>query len=212
MDEATRARIFEPFFTTKEAGKGTGLGLATVYGIVSQSNGHIWVYSEPGQGTTFKIYFPATAAAMPQPHGVGLRELSVCGNETVLLVEDEERLRELLAHVLRDNGYKVITAANGKMALHVLEAHGGPLDLLLTDVVMPEMRGQELAETLQKTHPELAVIYMSGYTDNALIHSGAMTEGMAFLQKPFTPDVVLRRIRQVLNEVKERRRSQRRAV
>jgi PAS domain S-box-containing protein len=212
MDEATRARIFEPFFTTKEAGKGTGLGLATVYGIVSQSGGYIWVYSEPGEGTTFKVYFPATDAAAGVRRGPARGELSVCGTETILLVEDEEHLRELLSHVLRNNGYKVLSAANGKMALHVVEAHGGPVHLLLTDVVMPEMRGQELAERLARRYPNLPVMYMSGYTDNALIHSGALPPGTCFLQKPFTPDVALRRIRDLLDSVSAGSHSRQQAV
>jgi PAS domain S-box-containing protein len=200
MDEATRARIFEPFFTTKEAGKGTGLGLATVYGIVSQSNGYIWVYSEPGSGTTFKIYFPATDAPARQPAGPAARRSSLRGSETILLVEDEDRLRELLTHVLQEHGYRVISAANGKSALQAVEANDGGIDLLLTDVIMPEMRGQELAERLMRNHPKLAVLYMSGYTDNALIHSGALATGTAFIQKPFTPDIVLHRIREFLDQ------------
>jgi len=201
MDEATRSRIFEPFFTTKEAGKGTGLGLATVYGIVNQSNGHIWVYSEPGQGTTFKIYFPATAGAAAQPYQPAALEPSLCGNETLLLVEDEAQLRELLAHVLRDQGYRVLAAAHGPEALRLLQEAPTALDLLLTDVIMPEMRGQELAEKLLQTSPGMAVIYMSGYTDNALIHSGALPGAAPdnFLQKPFTPDRVLRLVREVLD-------------
>jgi PAS domain S-box-containing protein len=210
MDAETRVRIFEPFFTTKEAGKGTGLGLATVYGIVNQSNGHIWVYSEPGQGTTFKIYLPATAdtmarrvAAKPEP--------VLCGNETLLLVEDEGRLRDLLAHVLRDQGYKVLTAENGPEALQLITRQER-IDLLLTDVVMPGMRGQVLAGKLLKRFPDMLVVYMSGYTDNALVHSGSLSAGTVFLQKPFTPDVVLRRIREVLDEAAERRRTRRRAV
>ena len=204
MDEATRARIFEPFFTTKEAGKGTGLGLATVYGIVNQSNGHIWVYSEPGQGTTFKIYLPATADAAASAFKPPAMEPSLCGSETVLLVEDEAQLRELLAHVLRDQGYRIITAANGPEALEkVLPAIGAPalVDLLVTDVILPEMRGQTLAERLVERSPEMAVIYMSGYTDNALVHSGALPGAAPsnFLQKPFTPDHVLRLVREVLD-------------
>ncbi len=201
MDEETRTHMFEPFFTTKEAGKGTGLGLATVYGIVSQSNGYIWVYSEPQQGTTFKIYFPATAGEAARTRAAKRPELSLCGTETILLVEDEARLRELIEHVLSDKGYHVVAAANGPEALRILATHTSSIDLMLTDVVMPAMRGQELAEQLRERYPNMAVIYMSGYTDNALMHSGALPEGTAFLQKPFTPDVVLRRIRDVLDEV-----------
>jgi two-component system cell cycle sensor histidine kinase/response regulator CckA len=213
MDEQTRSRIFEPFFTTKSAGKGTGLGLAMVYGIVSQSNGHIWVYSEPGQGTTFKIYFPATEAATAKAQAAHAPELSLCGKETVLLVEDEDKLRELLAHVLREKGYQVIVAASGADALReTASLENRKIDLLLTDVIMPEMRGYELAEKLIRKWPAMAVIYMSGYTDNALIHSGALPKGTAFLQKPFTPNVVLRRIRELLNEVSAAKQSRRKAV
>jgi PAS domain S-box-containing protein len=210
MNAETRARIFEPFFTTKEAGKGTGLGLATVYGIVNQSNGHIWVYSEPGQGTTFKIYLPATADAASR-RAPARPEPVLCGHETLLLVEDEGRLRDLLAHVLRDQGYKVLAAENGPAALQLI-AGQKRIDLLLTDVVMPEMRGQVLAAKLLKRFPDMLVVYMSGYTDNALVHSGSLAPGTTFLQKPFTPDLVLRRIREVLDEAAERRRSRRRAV
>jgi PAS domain S-box-containing protein len=209
MNAETRARIFEPFFTTKEAGKGTGLGLATVYGIVNQSNGHIWVYSEPGQGTTFKIYLPASADAASR-RATARPEPVLCGHETLLLVEDEGRLRDLLAHVLRDQGYKVLAAENGPAALQLI-AGQKRIDLLLTDVVMPEMRGQVLAAKLLKRFPDMLVVYMSGYTDNALVHSGSLAPGTTFLQKPFTPDLVLRRIREVLDEVAERRRSRRRA-
>jgi PAS domain S-box-containing protein len=210
MNAETRARIFEPFFTTKEAGKGTGLGLATVYGIVSQSNGHVWVYSEPGQGTTFKIYLPATADAASR-RTTTKPEPVLCGNETLLLVEDEGRLRDLLAHVLRDQGYKVLAAENGPAALQLITGQKR-IDLLLTDVVMPAMRGQVLAARLLKRFPDMLVVYMSGYTDNALVHSGSLSPGTTFLQKPFTPDLVLRRIREVLDEAAERRRSRQRAV
>jgi PAS domain S-box-containing protein len=212
MDSETRARIFEPFFTTKEPGKGTGLGLATVYGIVSQSNGHIWVYSEPGSGTTFKIYFPSTAEAATSAAASRKLEPALCGHETILLVEDESRLRELLMHVLHDRGYKVLSAGDGAEALLIAGRHAAPIDLLVTDVVMPGMRGQVLAEKLTGQRPDLAVLYMSGYTDNALAHNGEMLQGAAFLQKPFTPDRVLRAVRRVLDENRERRRTRRRAV
>ncbi len=203
MDEATRVHIFEPFFTTKEAGKGTGLGLATVYGIVSQSNGYIWVYSEPGHGTTFKIYFPSAAVAAPAA-AVSRPELTLCGTETILLVEDEAGLRELLAHVLRDKGYRVLEAGSGPEALRAAAAYHDPIHLLLTDVILPEMRGQQLADQLTRRYPGLTVMYMSGYTDNALMHGGTLPEGTKFLQKPFTPDVVLRKIREVLDEAATR--------
>jgi PAS domain S-box-containing protein len=211
MDNETRARIFEPFFTTKEPGKGTGLGLATVYGIVSQSNGHIWVYSEPGCGTTFKVYFPSTGEAAATAAASARPEPALCGQETVLLVEDESRLRELLIHVLHDRGYKVLAAADGAEALRIAGQQKSPVDLLMTDVVMPGIRGQVLAEELLRKHPGMAVLYMSGYTDNALTHRGNALHGAAFLQKPFTPDQVLRVVRQVLDDNKKRRRTQRRA-
>ena len=205
MSDETRARIFEPFFTTKEVGKGTGLGLATVYGIVSQSQGYIWVYSELGHGTTFKIYLPATAtpavtAALP----VDRQELTVCGSETLLLVEDQEALREMLAHILRSKGYTVLSANGGPDALQQMAQHNGYVHLLLTDVIMPEMRGNILAKALTARYPNLLVIYMSGYTDNALIESDSLPENMVFLQKPFPPDVMLRLIREVLDKGSER--------
>jgi PAS domain S-box-containing protein len=209
MDAATRSRIFEPFFTTKEAGKGTGLGLATVHGIVNQSNGHIWVYSEPGQGTTFKIYFPATADKPIQRQPVKPVP-TLCGRETLLLAEDEAGLRELLTHILRDRGYDVLAACDGVEALQLAREHRGPIDLLLTDVVMPRMRGQVLAEELSRLYPAMAIIYMSGYTDNALTHQDSMPKGSAFLPKPFTPDVLLRRIQEVLSESREQQAKMRR--
>ncbi len=211
MDENTRSRIFEPFFTTKEAGKGTGLGLATVYGIVNQSNGHIWVYSEPDQGTTFKIYFPAIEAAVESAQAVHRPELTVCGTEAVLLVEDEEHLRELLSHVLRDNGYDVRVAANGQEALRLIEEQKTPIDLLISDVVMPGMRGQQLAEHVLRKYPQISIIYMSGYTDNALIHSGSLPEDTTFLQKPFTPDAMLQHVREVLDRRADHRNAREKA-
>jgi PAS domain S-box-containing protein len=213
MSDETRAHIFEPFFTTKEVGKGTGLGLATVYGIVSQSKGHIWVYSELGHGTTFKIYLPATTApAAMAPLMAHRHELTVCGTETVLLVEDQEALRELLAHVLRDKGYQVLSANGGPDALQQMAKQNSPVHLLLTDVIMPEMRGHIVAEALADRYPNMRVIYMSGHTDNALIHSGSLPEDMVFLQKPFTPDAMLRLIREVLDKAVDRESDKRRAV
>jgi PAS domain S-box-containing protein len=208
MDAQTRAHIFEPFFTTKEPGRGTGLGLATVYGIVSQSNGYIWVYSELGKGTTFKIYFPATTET-GEPSRISQHpQLSLTGSETVLLVEDEVDLRELIDQVLTRQGYKVTTAGTGEDALTAVRNHVGHIDLLLTDVVMPQMGGQQLAEQLRPGHPEMSIIFMSGYTNNALMHAGSLEPGTAFLQKPFTPDVLLRKVREVLDvreKVRERR-------
>lgn len=211
MDAQTRAHIFEPFFTTKEPGRGTGLGLATVYGIVTQSNGHVWVYSEVGRGTTFKIYFPATSAAAEPSRISHEPHLSLAGSETVLLVEDEEKLRMLIEEVLTSYGYKVIVASNGEEGLSMARSHDGQINLLLTDVVMPQRSGQSLADLLRNEDPELAVLFMSGYTNNSLDHSGAMRPGTSFLQKPFTPDVLLRKVREVLN-ARPRQVSDRRAV
>ncbi len=198
IDPETKTRIFEPFFTTKEPGKGTGLGLATVYSIVQQSGGRIWVYSEKGHGTTFKIYLPVTEETPAKPRLATEPEFSVCGTETILLVEDEEHLRVLLADVLEEKGYKVLSAANGPEAMRMVEQNGA-VDVLLTDVIMPQMRGQQLAQWLTARHPETVVVFMSGYTDNALIHAGALEGTAMLLQKPFTPDFVLRKLRQVLD-------------
>jgi len=197
MDKDVQAHMFEPFFTTKEQGKGTGLGLATVYGIVKQSGGHIWVYSEPGAGTTFKIYLPAvtgsaqTAQESAVPAG---------GSETVLLVEDDAGLRELARMVLADRGgYKVLESTAGKEALVFAEQYKGLIHLMLTDVVMPGMSGRELSEELATPRPEMKILYMSGYTDDTVVRHGVLEEGMGFLQKPFTSDSLLRKVREVLD-------------
>jgi GAF domain-containing protein len=197
MDEATRARIFEPFFTTKEVGKGTGLGLSTVHGIINQSGGTIWVYSEPGKGTTFKIYLPRTAEAAEEI-GRGADAAPALGSETILLVEDEEGVRELVRDLLRERGYTVLEAGHGAEALDVARRHGGPIDLLLTDVVMPHMGEPELAERLGTLQPSLKVLYMSGYTERAAVHRGMLDPDAAYLQKPVTIDAVARRVREVL--------------
>ena len=199
MDAATQARIFEPFFTTKEKGKGTGLGLATVYGIVKQSGGWIWVYSEPGHGTTFKVYFPraleAAAPVAPSPAS----PVSVRGSETVLVVEDEEVIRNLVRKVLTANGYTVLVAANGRDAEQVAGQHDGAIHLLVTDVVMPGMNGREVAQRLAGARAGIKVLYLSGYTDDAIVHHGVLEPGVAFLQKPFTPAVLGRKVREVLD-------------
>jgi signal transduction histidine kinase/ActR/RegA family two-component response regulator len=197
MDRATQQRIFEPFFTTKEKGKGTGLGLSTVFGIVQQSGGTVWVYSEMGKGTTFKIYFPRTdepAVEVAAP----VKVATVRGSETVLLVEDEEQLRIVARGILKRNGYEVLEARNGDEALLFCEKHQGTIHLLLTDVVMPRMSGPELAERAKSVRSDVKVLYMSGYTEDAIVHHRVLSPGIALLQKPITPDSLLRKVREVL--------------
>ena len=199
MDANTQAHIFEPFFTTKEQGKGTGLGLATVYGIIKQSGGYVWVYSEPGLGATFKIYLPRVAQPSKDTGQRNAVESPGKGNETILLVEDEPALRAMVRSVLESKGYQVLEARHGEDALMVAELHRGTIDLLLTDVVMPGMSGRELAEHLVNARRETKVLYMSGYTDDAIVHHGVLGSDMAFLQKPFSPESVARKVRQVLD-------------
>jgi two-component system cell cycle sensor histidine kinase/response regulator CckA len=198
MDSGTQAHIFEPFFTTKEKGKGTGLGLATVYGIVKQSDGYITVYSEPGRGAAFKIYLPqAEAVAEPSERKIPLRTLD--GSETLLVVEDEDTIRSLACSVLQSHGYTVLEALNAKDALRLSQEQSGPIHLLLTDVVMPQTSGRELAERMTVLRPDMKVLFMSGYTDDAVVRHGVLREGTAFLQKPFAPADLARKVREVLD-------------
>ncbi|MFH0789746.1 MAG: PAS domain S-box protein [Pseudomonadota bacterium] len=199
MTSEVQEQIFEPFFTTKEKGRGTGLGLATVYGIVKQSRGNIWVYSEPGQGTTFKIYLPRLDKSVEEVKRPGPKAEFRGGSETVLLVEDEEGIRNLALKMLQRFGYHVLTAKDGQEAREVFERHGGPIDLLLTDVIMPRMSGRELAERLEGLQAGIKVLFMSGYTDNAIVHHGILDKGIAFIQKPFTPEELVRMVREVLD-------------
>ncbi|GLH69604.1 hypothetical protein GETHPA_11370 [Geothrix rubra] len=200
MDPGTQARIFDPFFTTKARGKGTGLGLATVFGIVKQSGGHIWLYSEVGIGTTFKVYFPEIRAgeqadpADPEPAVV----VDEGGDETVLLVEDEDQVRAMAAETLRGAGYTVLEAKNGDEALGVCTRHRSRIDLLLTDVIMPGMSGRRVSDVATSIRSDLAVLFMSGYTDEAILRHGVIEANLPFLQKPFTPSRLRMKVREVL--------------
>jgi CheY-like chemotaxis protein len=199
MNRETQARIFEPFFTTKELGKGTGLGLSTVYGIVKQSGGYIWVYSEPGRGSTFKVYLPrvtetAEAAAEPEAPGLPAR-----GSETVLLVEDEDAVRQLVQELLESVGYEVLTAARPVEALRLAADYAGPLHLLVTDVVMPQMDGPELAQRLRTLRPDVRVLYVSGYSPGIVADRGVLEHGGTFLQKPFSAEALETKVRETLD-------------
>ena len=199
MDDSTRARIFEPFFTTKEQGKGTGLGLSTVYGIVKQSQGNIWVYSEVGLGTTFKIYLPQVEG---RPEKIQLSENTKSlapGTETILLVEDDDMVRSIARVILTSAGYTVLEAADGENALGLCHHHRGMIHLLLTDVVMPRISGRALADQVKQLRPDIGILFMSGYTHEAIIHHGVLNEGINFMEKPFTPETLTQKIRAALN-------------
>jgi CheY-like chemotaxis protein len=199
MSDEVQSHIFEPFYTTKDPGKGTGLGLATAYGIVKQSGGHIWLYSELGAGTTFKIYLsPAESGARVSVPTKEPAEVPALG-QTILVAEDDEIVRKLIVTVLRAKGYRVVEAANGEQALEVWTQYSGKIDLLLTDTVMPGMSGPTLSGRLKIRQPEISVLYMSGYTDNALLLHDVLESGVAFLQKPFGLDVLARKVSEVLN-------------
>ncbi|MCU1265594.1 MAG: sensor hybrid histidine kinase [Acidobacteria bacterium] len=199
MDADTQARIFEPFFTTKDVGKGTGLGLSTVYGIVQQSGGSIWVYSEIGRGTTFKIYLPCVPGSVAENCSDAVKPELLKGSETVLLVEDEEMVRDMATEILREGGYHVLEAKHGPEAMALSQRYKGQIHLMLSDVVMPQMSGRELAERLTPLRSNMKVLYMSGYTDDAIVHHGVLEEGTAFIGKPFSPDALTRKVREVLD-------------
>jgi signal transduction histidine kinase/CheY-like chemotaxis protein len=203
MDARTLERAFEPFFTTKPVGQGTGLGLATVYGIVKQSGGHVAAYSAPGHGSTFRVYLPAVdAPAVPQPAAAPQCEPAPTGVETVLVCEDDGVVRDLASRFLRSAGYTVLAAANGAEALRIAAANGRAVDLLVTDVVMPDMNGRQLADTLTAAMPNLAVLFVSGYTGSVIACHGVLDPGVEFLEKPFTRRELLRRVRDLLDRAR----------
>ena len=198
MDSETQAHIFEPFFTTKEKGKGTGLGLATVYGIVKQSGGYIWVYSEPGQGTTFRVYLPRVEDSLTPQEVRDVSQNIPRGTETILLVEDEQGVRDLAREYLEISGYKVLVAENGAAAVQAASEHKGAIDLIMTDVVMPGLSGSELTKRIEAIRPGIRIMYMSGYTDQAIVHHGILGPDIVLLQKPFTLNALAHKLREAL--------------
>jgi signal transduction histidine kinase len=206
MDEETRAHLFEPFFTTKGPGKGTGLGLATVFGIVQQSSGHIEVESQVARGSTFLIYLPGVEEACPSPRSEPSLLPIRGGTQTVLLAEDDDGVRLLARLALQSHGYTVLEARNGQEALTLCHEHQGSVHLLITDVVMPLMSGRELADRLKSRRPDIRVLYLSGYTGDTVLHHGVLETGLAFLQKPFTPAALARKVRDLLDQPESARR------
>ena len=205
MDKETQSHLFEPFFTTKETGKGTGLGLSTVYGIIKQSGGNIWAYSEPGLGTTFKIYLPRVekAAKIYKPRLKPKEAGAPGGTETILLVEDEDAVRSMVSKILKNKGYTVLEARQGNEAIDICERLEGSINLMVTDVIMPHMSGRELAGRLAPMRPEMRVLYMSGYPDNTIVQHGVLESGTAFLQKPFTINALELKVREVLDGTRQ---------
>jgi CheY-like chemotaxis protein len=201
IDEKIQKQIFEPFFTTKEPGKGTGLGLATVFGTVKQSNGYVYVYSEPELGSTFKIYLPVIQTRKPKGRDHPKEWAGYTTDRTILLVEDDEPLRKLVSRILNRTGYTVVSASNGEEALRLIDSpeHTG-IDLLVSDVVMPGIGGKALAEKLEARLPDLKVLFISGYPDEAVVHHGVLDEGVAYLQKPFSPKAIIQKVQEVLAE------------
>jgi CheY-like chemotaxis protein len=199
MTEEVRSRIFEPFFTTKEQGKGTGLGLATVYGIVKQSGGFVWAYSEPGKGSSFKVYLPLVDEVAETAAPVAKDRREFTGTETILVTEDNELLRPMMRSILERYQYRVLDAPNAEEAARISLEHDGPIHLLLTDMIMPGISGRGLALQLAAKRPDMRVLFMSGYTDEAIIRNGQLERGSAFLQKPFTPEILLRKVREMLD-------------
>jgi CheY-like chemotaxis protein len=200
LSPGDRERLFEPFFTTRGRAHGTGLGLATVFGIVQQSAGSIWVYSEPDVGTTIKAYFPRVDKPATMDAGTAESlEGRLSGNETILVVEDQDSVRSVVETILRRRGYHVLSVHSGGDALLVSEQYSSTIHLLLTDVIMPRMNGRELAERLRAQRPDMRIVYMSGYTDNAIVHHGILEPDVEFIQKPIRPQMLLQRIRQVLD-------------
>jgi PAS domain S-box-containing protein len=200
MDQATLSRIFEPFFTTKATGRGTGLGLATVYGIVKQAGGHIWAYSELGQGTTFKLYFPRTYATQAPEETLEPKAVRSSREETILVVEDQLEVRDLILQMLRLEGYRVVEADSGAAGLALAQQHQGPIALVITDVVMPDMNGRQLADKLTEVRPGIKILFMSGYTEDVVAHRGILDPGIQFISKPFTPATLAARVRKILEQ------------